>query len=152
MISPLQTSERSVPWIVKMGTKIYVDTNVVADMIDSSRKGHDNALKLLSKLIMEDTTLCISEDMLSTLYYISKEKKATLAFFENVVYEDWKVLPFGLTILKEATKISMEKNVDLEDLLQCLCAKENNCTKFITEDKKFYPCGLEINTVEQFLT
>jgi len=43
------------------------------------------------------------------------------------------------------------KEQDLEDALQCLCAKENNCTLLITNDKKFVDCGIEIMNYERFL-
>ena len=54
--------------------KIFLDTNIVADMIDSSRNNHFLALDFLKKSIINDYKLYISEDMISTLYYISKDK------------------------------------------------------------------------------
>ena len=53
---------------------------------------------------------------------------------------------------KKAIDLSLEKKLDLEDVLQCLCAKENECRVFITHDKRFYDCGVEIMTSEEFLT
>jgi len=47
--------------------------------------------------------------------------------------------------------MSLEKDLDLEDVLQCLCAKENGCDVFITNDRKFYDCGINIMTTEAFL-
>ncbi len=131
--------------------KIFLDTNIVADIIDSSRKGHILALEFLKKSIINDFRLYISEDMISTLYYISKDKKATLDFIKNIVFIDWGILSFGKEIIKSAIDISLEKNLDLEDILQCLCAKENYCDYLITNDKKFYDCGLKIKTLEDFL-
>jgi len=132
--------------------KIFLDTNIVADIIDSSRKSHIKSMELLKKLILTNCDIHISEDMLSTLYYISKDKISTLEFFQNVVYIDWKVLSFGEVVIKKATKIALEKNLDLEDLLQCLCAKENQCNILITNDKKFYECGITIMTVDEYLS
>ncbi|MEA3384144.1 MAG: hypothetical protein U9Q20_05655 [Campylobacterota bacterium] len=51
-----------------MNLKIYLDTNIVADIIDSSRTGHDISLELLEFLVLNGYEICISEDMLSTLY------------------------------------------------------------------------------------
>jgi len=39
----------------------------------------------------------------------------------------------------------------LEDTLQCLCAKENDCDMLITSDKHFYNCGMKIQTASEFL-
>jgi predicted nucleic acid-binding protein len=92
------------------------------------------------------------EDMLTTLFYILKDKKNTLIFFENLVFVDWSVLTFGLDTIKLATRLSLEYDLDLEDVLQCLCAKENGCDVLITNDKKFYDCDMQIATIEKFLS
>jgi len=47
--------------------------------------------------------------------------------------------------------ISLVKKLDLEDILQCLCAKENGCKILITNDKKFYDCCVSLYTIEEFL-
>jgi len=130
---------------------IYLDTNIVADMIDGGRPNHELSLELLKKLMLEDYNVFISEDMLSTLYYISNDKRATLEFFENIVYVDWQVMAFGRDVIEEATHLSLTKGLDLEDTLQCLCAKNNACTMLVTNDKKFVDCGIEIVNYERFL-
>jgi len=131
--------------------KIFLDTNIVADMIDKKRENYRLSLSLLETLMIQEYEIFISEDMLSTLYFISKDKKATLEFFENIIYIDWYVLPYGEQVIKEATHISLSKGIDLEDTLQCLCAKENACTLLITSDKKFVDCGIKIVNYEGFL-
>ena len=131
-----------------MANKIFLDTNIVVDIIDKSRSKHKKALEFLEYLIFEDYTICISEDMLTTLFYILKDKKNTLIFFENLVFVDWSVLTFGLDTIKLATRLSLEYDLDLEDVLQCLCAKENGCDVLITNDKKFYDCDMQIATIE----
>lgn len=131
--------------------KIFLDTNIVADLIDQTRKNHQESLKLIEHLIINDFTICISEDMLSTLYYISKDNQSVLNFFQNVILIDWKILNYGQEVIQEAIKISKEKNYDLEDLLQCICAKQNQCEAIITNDKKFHDCGIQIITSENFI-
>jgi predicted nucleic acid-binding protein len=131
--------------------KIFLDTNIVADIIDKSRPNHNQSLELLKQLIFSDYEICISEDIITTLYYILKDKKSTLNFLKNVILIDWTILIFGKSVLNEAIELSLEKNVDLEDTLQCLCAKENGCKILITNDKKFYDCGISICTIEDFL-
>lgn len=131
--------------------RIFLDTNIVADLIDQTRKNHQESLKLIEHLIINDFTICISEDMLSTLYYISKDNQSVLNFFQNVILIDWKILNYGQEVIQEAIKISKEKNYDLEDLLQCICAKQNQCEAIITNDKKFHDCGIQIITSENFI-
>jgi predicted nucleic acid-binding protein len=131
--------------------KIFLDTNIIADLIHVSRPNHSQSLELLKYLLLKNYKICISEDIITTLYYILKDKKTTLGFLENVVFIDWTILIFGKSVLKEAVKVSLEKNLDLEDVLQCLCAKENGCDILITNDKNFYDCGVSVYTTEEFL-
>ena len=132
-------------------SKIYLDTNVVADIIDETRMNHTISLKLLKYLALNNYNIYISEDMLTTLYYILKDKKEILIFFKNLVFIDWNVSAFGLEVIKSATNLSLENSLDLEDVLQCLCAKQNGCEVLITNDNKFYDCGLEIYKTVEFL-
>ncbi len=131
--------------------KIFLDTNIVADIIYVSRPNHNQSLKLLKQLILHNYEICISEDMITTLYYILKDKKTTLKFFKDVIFNDWVILIFGKRVLKKAVQLSLEKNLDLEDTLQCLCAKENGCEVLITNDNKFCDCGLTICSTAEFL-
>jgi predicted nucleic acid-binding protein len=135
-----------------MGAKrIFSDTNIVADIIQKARSNHNNSMELLEYLILNNYEICISEDMITTLYYILKDKKTTLGFLENLVFIDWTILIFGEKVLKNAVKLSLEENIDLEDTLQCLCAKENDCEVLVTNDKKFYDCGIKIMTAKEYL-
>ncbi len=131
--------------------RVYLDTNIVIDIIEGTREHHDQSLKMLQKLIISDYVIVISEDMLSTLYYISKNKSEVLNFFKYVIFVDWEVVSFGQRVLKESVEFSLKNNLDLEDTLQCLCAKDNGCQILMTTDKKFVDCGIEILNYDQFL-
>lgn len=130
--------------------KAFLDTNIVLDIIDTNRKNHSEANELIGKLIFFGYDIFISEDMLSTIYYINKDKTATLNFF-NIIQDDWNIVPFSKEIIKDAINLSLEKNLDLEDVLQCLCAKDNRCDVLITNDIKFYDCGVKIMSTKEFL-
>lgn len=134
-----------------MGKKIFLDTNIVADIIDAKRANHSQAIRVMEKLIEDDCRVCISEDILTTLFYISKSKAQTLEFFKNVILVDWEILSFGKETLQEGVDIALTEGEDLEDTLQCLCAKHNGCETIITNDSGFYSCGLNIASCEQFL-
>ena len=130
--------------------KIYFDTNIVLDIIDSTRKHHNNAKKLWELSTIKHYKIMISEDMLSTVFYINKDQKYTLKIFK-IFLKRWEIVPFGKDVIRRAIELSLNKNLDLEDVLQCLCAKENGCQVLITNDKKFHDCGIEILTAETFL-
>ena len=91
----------------------------------------------------------MSEDMLSTIYYINSDKEYTLMFFEKMIRK-WGIVHFGEQVIKDAIELSQKNNSDLEDTLQCLCAKANGCEALITEDKRFIDCGLKVLSYEEF--
>ena len=129
--------------------KVFLDTNIVLDILDNSRTDSDSIKAFLKKLIVDRYTVVISEDMLSTIFYIQKDKRKTLEFFK-VIYKRWIISSFGEDVMKNAIDLSFEYSLDLEDILQCLCAKENGCDDLITNDKNFNDCGMKIMTIEEF--
>jgi predicted nucleic acid-binding protein len=131
---------------------VFLDTNIVADMIDAKRKHHPLALELLKQLTLGAYRIVISEDMLTTLYYISKDKRATLEFFEHIIFVDWDVVPFGRETLYDATRLALENSADLEDTLQCLCAAKEESVMVVTENRDFVECGVEILDYENALS
>jgi predicted nucleic acid-binding protein len=130
---------------------VYLDTNIVLDFLDNKRVGFETAQKVLEIIYRSGYTIAISEDMLSTIYYISKEKKRTLEFFEFIFESEWRVVGFGIETIQEVISFSKERNLDFEDVLQCLVAKREKAKYLITNDKKFVNCGVDILTGEEFL-
>ncbi len=126
-----------------MSTKIFFDTNIVLDFLDSKRPHHQNAKTLFAKTIVNEYQVVISEDMLSTIYYIHKDKKTALAFFETIL-KDWEVVPYGRSLISEVISYCQQTGYDFEDTLQCFCAKKHNCLYIITSDKKFVDCGVRV--------
>jgi predicted nucleic acid-binding protein len=130
--------------------KIFLDTNIILDIIDAKRPNNKNIHLLLEYLISNDINIVVSEDMLSTIFYIQKDKTLVLKFLDSI-QKRWIISPFGKNVVKKAIELSLEKNLDFEDILQCLCAKENGCEALITNDEKFYNCGVPIYSLEGFL-
>ena len=129
---------------------VFLDTNIVLDIVNPQREGNKQAIELWNVLIIKKYTIIVSEDMLSTLFYINKDKRQTLEFFK-LIQKRWQIVPFGKNVVAKAVDLSLEKDLDLEDVLQCLCAKENGCEVLITNDKKFYDCGIWVKKCEEFL-
>ncbi len=129
--------------------KVFLDTNIIVDIIDHARDNHFYGVKLIEILIKKEIDIAISEDMLTTIYYIVKDKLKVIGFI-NYIMKKWNVYYYGDKLIRKAIKISMEKNVDFKDVLQCLCAVENKCDLFITNDKKFYNCGIKLMSSKEF--
>jgi predicted nucleic acid-binding protein len=132
-----------------MNKNIYLDTNIIIDMIDRARDNHPLARELMIKLSVQDYNVFFSEDMITTIYYILRGNEVVLHFFNNVI-DEWNIVPFNKKVIKEAIDFSLNNKTDLEDTLQCFCAKVNNCI-LLTNDKKFIDCGVEIVTYNDFL-
>ncbi|KYJ86217.1 type II toxin-antitoxin system VapC family toxin [Sulfurovum riftiae] len=131
---------------------VYFDTNIVLDILDSKRKNHHKIEPLLQKVIENNMKIVISEDSLTTIYYIAKEKQKVLHFF-SVIMEEWDVVPFGQRTIADAIALCQEnEELDFEDTIQCLCAKEMGCSYLITSDKFFVECGVKVVDVNTFLT
>ena len=135
---------------MKSDKKIFLDINIVIDFLEQSRHQHHKAVELIECLTVNNYDICISEDMLTTIYYVSKEKQTVLKFLKTVT-QRWQIFHFGKETISKAIEMSLEKGLDLEDLLQCLCARENRCIAMITHDQIFYDCGMAMTTAEEFL-
>ncbi|CAA6808223.1 MAG: Putative nucleic acid-binding protein [uncultured Sulfurovum sp.] len=130
---------------------IFLDTNIILDFLDKKRPLHTESKALISKLITEDYSIFISEDMLSTIFYISKDKEKVLLFFETII-DKWSVVPYGVALISQAiTNCKTHQGQDLEDTLQCLCAKKHDCVYIITSDKGFVDCGVEVLNYDEML-
>lgn len=129
---------------------IFLDANIILDFLNSSRKQHILSKELISCIYNLGLQIVISEDILTNVFYIEKDKIKTLNFFKKV-QQNWIISPFGNTVISDALNLSLTKNLDLEDALQCLCAKNNNCEILITNDTSFYNCGLKIQTPSEFI-
>ena len=130
---------------------VFLDTNIVLDILDSDRANHSDAKQLLAKVINDGYGVFISEDMLSTIFYIIKNKQAVLSFFK-LILQQWQVVPFGNEVISGAIDRCLQnQGQDFEDTLQCLCAKQLKCDFLITHDANFTDCGIPVLTINKFL-
>ncbi|WP_201338605.1 MULTISPECIES: PIN domain-containing protein [unclassified Nitratiruptor] len=132
-----------------MITNIFLDTNIIIDFLDESRSSHHLVVRLIAALIEQECEIFITEDMLSTIYYLVKDKQKVLHFFKDII-DDWNIIYFDKDVIKNAIEFALRSNVDFEDALQCFAAKKHKCI-FITHDKKFVDCGIEIFDCKGFL-
>ena len=126
--------------------KLFIDTNVIIDFLRPTRQKHKVAIALFDYLVKAKHQIVISEDMITTIFYLSKTEKLQALRFLKSIQDKWLVLPFGKKTINQALDLSLEKNLDLEDTLQCLCAKNNQCDVLITNDISFYNCEIKIQT------
>lgn len=129
----------------------FLDTNVVLDYLELQRTGHAQAKQLMTKLVKNESKIVVSEDMLSTIYYIINDKAAVLEFIQWMTSR-WQIVPFGRSVIEQAIKHCQDyPGIDFEDALQCFCAKENKCDLLISNDADFVECGVLIVAVKDYL-
>jgi len=130
--------------------KLFLDTNIVIDIIDEARTHHAKAKETLIKIIQNDIEVYVSEDMISTVYYILRGNPKVLLFFKSILKE-WRVVPFGNDVIEDAIVLCLKNGGDLEDTMQCLCAQKHGCSLLLTNDQSFAQCGMSVVTYEAFL-
>ena len=131
-------------------SRVFLDTNIVLDILTQERSNHVKAKELLTYLLLNDYEIVISEDMLSTIYYIAKNKSVTLTFFQTI-QEEWMIVPYRKENIAKALVFALDNSADLEDTLQCFSARAYDCECVITSDKKFADCGIDIADYNRFL-
>lgn len=130
---------------------VFLDTNIVLDLLDSQREKHKQVKLLLAQLADKELQTTVSEDMLSTIYYIIKNKQAVLEFFK-FINKEWDIVPFGKDTINLAIEQCLSnEGQDFEDTLQCLCAKNSGCDLLISRDKSFIDCGIAVMDPSEFL-
>ncbi|MGD9202580.1 MAG: type II toxin-antitoxin system VapC family toxin, partial [Chitinispirillia bacterium] len=114
--------------------KVFLDTNIIFDLIKTDREHHNDALRLMSLLEEIGGTAymaCIS--VLNVMYSCGRE---------NTVLRDMKTLVERIYIIE--TDENIIKNAlnnpgnDFEDSVQYYCAKKCDLDVIITHDADFH--------------
>ncbi len=116
-----------------MGTKIFLDTNIILDIFDDKRIGYKDSVSLF-KLVEEGIVSgFITESVITTTDYILQKnlsKKLRRVFFtelNNLI----NILPCS----KQSFERSLQTNFsDLEDALLYQIAMEHKIDFFVTND------------------
>jgi predicted nucleic acid-binding protein len=120
--------------------KLFIDTNIIIDLLDKKRVSHENSKKIIQTALVEDIPLAMSDDIITTVYYLSQKliKRDELLDFIRFLNLNFTILPFTKEIIDDAIDICQKNSsYDFEDTLQSVCAKQNNFNTIITNDKQF---------------
>lgn len=130
--------------------KIFLDANIILDLIDRDRGNFEVTKKRIQSYILKDYELYTSCDIFTTVYYVASKKIG----FEVIVLElekiitFIKIIPIDIAIITNALEVAKNENhKDLEDILQYLCAKTQNCELIVSNDKKFYSKDIKVETI-----
>jgi predicted nucleic acid-binding protein len=98
-----------------MVNSVFFDTNIVLAIIDTNRDRHEVALEVWESLVADSADIFISEDMLSTIFYLNEDKRFALEFFQSIQTR-WQIVAFGEKVIKDAVNLTLGNSLDLEDV------------------------------------
>jgi predicted nucleic acid-binding protein len=137
-----------------MYKKVFLDANIFIDKEDESRDFEQNSLKILSYFLTNEIELCTSCDLITTIYYIlaKKDKQKALDSIEQI-NQFCKIIDFGNKEVYETCNLMREntEHKDLEDTIQYILAKKEECDLIISNDKNFVSVDIDLMTTKEFL-
>lgn len=127
--------------------KILIDTNIFLDLI-LKRDGFEEALVILNSCNENIFTGFVADITLLNIDYIAFKQVKDVKEFLKVVNETFKVVGADNEIFKLALNLD---NNDLEDSVQYICAKKNECKVIVTNDKTFYTGNIKVLNSRDFI-
>ena len=121
-------------------SRVFLDANILLDMIDRDRGRVDRTRHLLAKMLEEGVVLYTSCDILSNIYYVARKQLPKQQLIEEMlrIIEIFEIVEINKTMAKSALLKNLEvPNLDFEDLLQRACAETIECDLIVSNDKRF---------------
>ena len=126
--------------------KIFIDTNIFLDLI-LKREYYKEALAIFNAIEQKVFTGFIADITILNIDYIAKKQIKDIREFLQLINTTFYISGATNDIVKQALQID---NNDLEDNIQYLIAKEQNCKIIITNDKSFYTKDIKVLSSVEF--
>ena len=116
-----------------MATKIFLDTNIIIDVLDNKRPAHQWAFELFKQIEAGAAEAFISETVITTTDYLLQKILTKVRRVEllTALLETITILPLSNSICHKALQSNFN---DLEDALLYQLAFENGMNYFVTND------------------
>ncbi|MBE2985454.1 type II toxin-antitoxin system VapC family toxin [Campylobacter sp. RM9344] len=131
-------------------SKIYLDANIIIDLILESREFHNEIFNLLKEHISNNGIIATSNLNLNTIFFIvadrAKRYEAAKSFLKTVINsKSWEIYDINLDDIRLAVDMMDENDgADFEDLQQYIAAKNSGCDLIITNDKDFLNFDIKV--------
>ena len=135
-------------WQRNMATNVLLDTNIVLDLFDKDRLSSEKSLGTVKKFIMDNVTLHVNSDTLTTAFYILRnQKKVSFKEALHAVRETVNICEL-ISIELEDVEAALDlcendKCTDYEDAMQYVCAVKVEADFIMTNDKGFVSLDIE---------
>ena len=130
--------------------KVFIDTNIVLDLLLQRRNFLINAEKIFSLAYKGKIVLYFSAvSFVSVTYYLGKHTNKDIKAVLEDLCKIVKILPFNQRIIENTLHSNFK---DIEDGYQYFTAKENNIRIMITRNvKDFLVDDISVVTPEEFV-
>jgi len=133
--------------------RVFVDANVIIDLFIPDRPFSEHSIIVIDWLSDIGSKLFTSCDLITTVYYVlsKSDREKALDSIEDAITL-FKLIPFSNEEVIEAVNLMRNNNnfKDLEDTIQYVLAKKENCDLILTNDKKFFSPDIETLTTKDF--
>lgn len=133
--------------------KIFLDANILLDNFDKNRPFSKYSSIVYRYMVENKFKLFTSCDLITTIYYINAKQNRKKAL-ENIrdTNKILKVIEFSNKEIEETCELMINDNnyKDLEDTIQYIMAKKENCDLIISNDKNFISKDIKLLTSEEF--
>ena len=129
---------------------VFLDTNVVLDMMIQDRDDHENALKMIRLCNAQKMNLQCAWHTLSILDFIGKKK---IPETNRAISQLIASVSIPQTGTKEAKQALKYDNEDFEDAMQIVSALKGGADCILTNDRKggFDKSPIPVMSTKQFL-
>jgi predicted nucleic acid-binding protein len=131
--------------------KVFVDSDIVLDLLAKREPFYQPAAELFSKAEKGEVEIYLSPLIFSNLFYILRKMTTrpkageTLKKLRSLIH----ILPIDDKIIDQALHSEFP---DLEDAIQYFTALDNNISILITRNKRDYKLSaISVNTAAEFL-
>ena len=117
---------------------VFLDTNVILDILDEKRERHHAALMILSAAEKGAIKCCMSaKSVLDAAYVRTQTDKVSVSDFRRAATILCRIIAVR-SITDDDIKFANQSDIDdYEDAAQINCAARKDCTAIVTSDKTF---------------
>jgi predicted nucleic acid-binding protein len=116
-----------------MAFKLFIDINIIVDLLDSDRSGHSDAVKLIDEAEAGRCMCFVTESVLNTTAYLVRKdyNVASLTKMFNHLLSFIQLLPVYTKTYQFALHLAVN---DIEDAVLYQTAIDNKLDYFVTRD------------------
>ena len=118
--------------------RIFLDTNVLIDIIQAERENHDYSTAILQAVRISPLTACIStQSIVDASYVFSQGANAPVDEFKKAIRLIGSIVDILGVEAEDIEAANYGDLADYEDAVQLACAIRGGCEVLITNDRKF---------------